>query len=220
MIELLKGTCVDRDNANLIIDVSGVGYGVEIPKNLFNEFNEGEDVTVWIHTHVKEDVLKLYGFEKKLTRDLFRMLLSLSGVGPKVGLAIISCFSVKQLLELINKEDSKTLESVPGVGARQSKKIIIEAKPKVKKFLEQMPLTVSERQPVLLQTADESSELICALEGLGYKKKEIEHTIKKIAAQLSGLGFQESFKLVMAEMSAGMSQKIKKTDALAHSEKY
>lgn len=136
MIERLTGQCVAKSLHSIVLDVNGVGYGVEMTESALMDIEiSDEPLTVWIHTHVREDVLKLYGFPTHAERILFTLLISISGLGPKLAMGILGRFTTQALAQAVELEDASTLEEVPGIGARQSKKILLELKPKIQKLM-------------------------------------------------------------------------------------
>jgi len=131
VIARLRGTPVARRPDGLVLDVNGVGYLVAAtPSALRRADGEGE-VTLEIHTHVREDALQLYGFAEAAERELFEQLLSVSGIGPKVALAIVSGSSPTELRRAIVLEDTARFEAIPGIGKKTAQRVVLELKEKV-----------------------------------------------------------------------------------------
>src|SRR6478672_8399235 len=126
MIARLRGRIVGRAGSGLIVDVSGVGYLVHAPPSV-QRLGDG-DVTVEIHTVVREDALQLYGFATSEERELFELLLGVSGVGPKVALAILSGSSPAELRRAIARDDVKRFQAIPGVGLKTAQRVVLELK--------------------------------------------------------------------------------------------
>jgi Holliday junction DNA helicase RuvA len=169
MIGRLRGILVSRRGDVACIEVGGVGYEVTMtPRSHGALPGVGEEVVVHTHTHVREDEMSLYGFGSEADRDLFRVLLSAGGVGPKLALAISGTMSHQEIVRAIVTEDADALTVVPGVGKRGAQKIVLELAPKLAGFDAEVvgsPNTVSVRQ---------------ALEGLGYTTEEINGVMSEL----------------------------------------
>lgn len=146
----------------MVIEVGGVGYEVSVPVRALVELpGLGEDAVVHTHLYVREDQMALYGFDAADDRDLFRLLLGVSGVGPKVALAILSTMDADELRRVVATEDAAALTAVPGIGKRSAQKLLLELAPK-------LDLPDAEIDP-----SGTRSEVRAALEGLGYQPDEI-----------------------------------------------
>ena len=127
MFGRLKGIIVDKEADGAVIDVGGAGYALSLPLNTLAALPPlNQEVTLWIHTHVREDVIRLFGFETKRDRTAFRTLLKISGVGPKVALAVIGALNGSALLEAVQNADTKRLSSIPGIGKKTAERMILE----------------------------------------------------------------------------------------------
>ncbi|MGE5273472.1 MAG: Holliday junction branch migration protein RuvA [Verrucomicrobiota bacterium] len=131
MIARLRGTPVAHRPDGLVLDVDGVGYLVAATPSAVRRADGGGEVTLEIHTHVREDTLQLYGFADAAERELFEHLLSVSGVGPKVALAIVSGSSPAELRRAIALEDTARFEAIPGIGKKTAQRVVLELKEKV-----------------------------------------------------------------------------------------
>ena len=135
MIEFLKGFVVKRHSKGVVLLVDGVGYGVELPLGALCEQKVGDDeVTLWIHTRVREDQLKLFGFQSWEEKEAFEVLISLSKVGPKVALAVLSTMSLSMLKDCVEEKNIELLQLVPGVGRRTAEKMLVELDAKIDKI--------------------------------------------------------------------------------------
>ena len=124
MIEYISGKVLCRTPTSLVIDVQGVGYGVEMPLSALCEVPpRGEIISLWIDTYVREDALRLFGFLSLEDRQTFIMLRSVSGIGPKIALAILSTFDATSLRQVVLQNKASLLESVPGIGRRTAEKV-------------------------------------------------------------------------------------------------
>ena len=127
MIGRLTGKIADKESDGAVIDVNGVGYAVLLPLNTLAVLPPlNESVTLWIHTHVREEELRLFGFETKQDRTAFRTLLKISGIGPKVALAVIGALNGPELITAVQTADSKRLSAIPGIGKKTAERMILE----------------------------------------------------------------------------------------------
>lgn len=178
MIGWLNGRIVDKQNpGKLVVDVSGVGYDVEtsLPTFFQVEATDGM-ISLHIHTIVREDALLLYGFLEQQERALFRALIKVNGVGPKMAMAILSSISPDEFIQCIYQKNTEFLIKLPGIGKKTAERLVVE----MKDGLQQLPQTgrVLESHPrTALRQQDEA---IKALESLGYKPQEAIKMINKI----------------------------------------
>jgi len=129
MIAELRGKLVRRNPAGVVVDVSGVGYSMLVPMSTFKELGEeGSDVHIFTHTHVREDALDLFGFLTEAERSIFRELISISGIGPKLALAVLSGLSPQVFHRAVIEEDMALLTSVSGIGKKTAQRMIVELK--------------------------------------------------------------------------------------------
>lgn len=174
MFDYLKGQ-VDYKTTNYVaVDVNGVGYKVFISLRTYDTITEGENIKIYIYNHIKEEEFKLVGFLNKKERNLFEMLLSVKGIGVSLALAIMSTFHIDEIKTLILREDYLTLKKVPKLGQKKSQQIILDLKNKINKLD-----VVSDSSVLLENYSNIEEELIMALEGLGYNKKDIEKLIDR-----------------------------------------
>ena len=169
MIASLTGTITDYNGACLIIDVNNVGYGVTVGRG---NWKIGEQVKIYTHLHVREDIMALYGFKTHEELSLFEMLLTVSGVGPKLATAVLSAGNVEQITHAIRTNDTTFLETVSGLGKKNSAKIIIELKNKLGGGNENL-------------LSEGSGDLIEALMALGYNRQEAMERAKLVDKTLS-----------------------------------
>lgn len=176
MITKLSGTISEKKTSSITVDVGGVGYGVAIPLSTFCSLPElGEAVSLFIHTNVREDAIQLFGFMREVEREAFRVLIAISGVGPKVAIAVLSGISVENLASAVQKEDSALLEAIPGIGKKTAQRIVLELKGKFK------GLALTTETGLALAGFVAKDDALSALMNLGYKeavaKKAIEAVI-------------------------------------------
>ena len=175
MIGSLRGRLAYKQAPQLIVECQGVGYEVEAPMSTFLELPPvGENLFLFTHLVVREDAHMLYGFASEEERGLFRLLLKISGVGAKMGLAILSTLSADHFRQCVEFEDAATLVKVPGVGKKTAERLIIEMRDKI-----DQPIA-SAGVPTLSVVATPKSEAIDALMALGYKAKEVNRLIGEL----------------------------------------
>jgi len=172
MIAMLRGVLELREEDAIIVDVNGVGYYVNVPASVMNTLGrEGSDVSLYTHLHVRENELSLYGFSTLDQRALFQQLLTVSGIGPRVAMALLSAFSPEQLRLAIAEGNVSLLTQAPGVGKRTAERMILDLKGKI---------DLAELAPT-----DEPSladaEVIAALESLGYSHSEAQDAVRHIS---------------------------------------
>lgn len=132
MIEFLRGTILHRDDEHVVLEASGVGYGLDLPAPTAMRLGGiGDDAELWVYTHVGEDVLRLYGFQTRHEREVFEIFLGISGVGPRLALAILSTFSAPELVQIVLRGDAAALKAVPGVGLKKAEKLLLELKGRI-----------------------------------------------------------------------------------------
>lgn len=176
MIAQLSGTLVFKSPQHLIIDVGGVGYRVFVSLNSFSDLPEvNSPVTVYTHTHMREDQLLLYGFTTQEEKNVFQKCISVSGVGPKMAMTILSGIPAQELAEAIAREDLLRLQSIPGVGKKTAERIVIELKDK---FI-QNKYTVAQSE-TQNKTNSVFNDTLSALINLGYQKPQAEKAVKAV----------------------------------------
>jgi holliday junction DNA helicase RuvA len=177
MIGFLKGRLAAKNPPFLLIDVNGVGYELEAPMSTFYGLPAaGEAVALFTHLVVREDAHILFGFGTEGERRLFRGLLKVSGVGPKIALGILSGASVEDFLRTIEAEDVAMLTRIPGIGRKTAERVIIEMRDSVKKL--SMSHLGADSAPAFTAPASPQSEAYAALVALGYKPPEVTRLLK------------------------------------------
>jgi len=178
MIALISGKIVYKGISHVIVDVQGVGYRVFIPLTTFYELPEtGEPVTLHIHTNVKQDAINLFGFYTIQERDLFQLMISVSGIGPKMSMNILSGISAQELLGAISGGNVGKLIRIPGVGKKMAERLILELKEKVvkKMMMEESPeIGLQNRMDDMI-----AEDVLSALVNLGYKNNIAKDALDK-----------------------------------------
>ncbi|UCF72597.1 MAG: Holliday junction branch migration protein RuvA [Deltaproteobacteria bacterium] len=181
MIAHITGILFSKTPQSVIIDTAGVGYQIFIPLSTFYQLpDEMEKVSLHVYTHVREDVLQLFGFQTEIEKKLFLLLISVSGIGPKVALNILSGIELGDLLSAIVRADSERIAAVPGVGRKTSQRITLELNEKVSDLSEGMGVRPTEKAEI--RHKEDFDDALSALINLGYPsrsaKKAIEHALR------------------------------------------
>lgn len=183
MIGRLRGLIIEKQPPKVLIEVGGVGYEVFMPMTCFYELpDNGKEVIVLTHFAVREDAQILYGFNHEQERELFRELIKVNGVGPKLALAILSGMSAQQFISAVEQGEIKTLVKLPGVGTKTAERLIVEMKDRLKRFGEDLSTTSSIISSSDLKKSSNQieSEAVSALIALGYKPQEASRIISKV----------------------------------------
>jgi len=179
MIEFISGRLVSHDMTGVVIEQSGIGYYISVPTpqiaQLQQQAHEKERVLVYTELIVREDSLSLYGFVNRAERSMFRMLLSVSRVGPQLACSILSKASIDEIATSILQEEEGVLTAVPGIGQKNAKRIILELKDKMKKYYaeSQAQIAPSSKEPA-------HSDAVLALVALGFERQEAEIAIREV----------------------------------------
>ncbi len=178
MIGWLDGHIVDKHQpGKLVLNVNGVGYDVETSLNTFFQLDTlSGSIGLHIHTVVREDALLLYGFLDKQERALFRALIKVNGVGPKMAIAILSSITPNEFIQCIKQEKAAFLTKLPGIGKKTAERLVIEMRDSIKQFSE--PASDISLKPINLMRGQD--EAVSALEALGYKPQEALKAVNKL----------------------------------------
>ena len=194
MIARLSGTLSEKTPGRIIIDVDGVGYDVQVPLSTFYVIGEtGGSVTVRVHTHVREDVIALYGFATGLEQDLFERLISISGIGPKLALAVLSGIETPDLVRAIKAQDVARLTAIPGIGKKTAERIGLELKDRLPQSVQAAADAAKPASPQDQLRAD----LVSALLNLGYQRAAAEKAIEQELKAAPEAGFETALRSVL-----------------------
>lgn len=184
MIASLRGTIIAKDLQHVVVDVAGVGYRVSVSAQTLAELpDQGNSVFLLCYTHVREDQLQLFGFLSAIEQKTFEQLISISGVGPKLAMTILSGMAANQVQQAISEGDLAKLTSIPGVGRKTAERLVVELRDKMTKLVMTDPA-----QPA---TTPAVYEVIEALVNLGYKRAQAERATKEAASNKEELGSSE-----------------------------
>ncbi len=193
MIAHLRGKLIEKDTSRVVVDVNGVGYEVCVPLTTFSAMPErGGEVSIDIHTHVREDVIALYGFSTRRERSIFEKLMTISGIGPKLAVTILSGGSVDDLISAIRRGDLGRLTAIPGVGKKTAERITLELKDKLQEFA----ATTPEKSGVEV-------DVLSALENLGYNRVLAESALRRAQEGDREAPFDVLFKRTLQILTKG-----------------
>lgn len=173
MITHIKGKMVEKNPTDVVVDCNGVGYLLNISLNTFSQIPDQENVHLFTHLHVREDAQTLYGFASKGEREVFRLLISVSGIGTNTARTMLSSLTPKQIREGIATEDVALIQSIKGIGAKTAQRVIIDLKDKIIKIYDIDEVSVNRNNT-------NKEEALSALEVLGFAKKQAERIVDKI----------------------------------------
>jgi len=198
VIAFLRGRVIDKQPNRIIVDVSGVGYDVHVPLSTFYEVGDaGAEVSLRVYTHVREDTLQLFGFLTDLERQVFERLIGISGIGPKLAIAVLSGMDSRDVIAAIQRADVARLTGIPGIGKKTAERIVLELKDRLMQLAVPVAAGVSAAAP----TGDRLREdLLSALQNLGYHRPQAE---KAIDASLKGnadTNFEQALRAALREM--------------------
>jgi Holliday junction DNA helicase RuvA len=200
MIGQLKGQLLQKRPNMVLVDVKGVGYEVFIPLTSFYELpGEGSEITLKIHTHAREDALILFGFCSQREKDLFLKLISISGVGPKLAIVILSGAQVEELAQAIAEGNLARLTAIPGVGRKTAERLILELKSQVTPFL--LPEHMEKARDESKLTALEE-DVLSALTNLGYSRSLAEKSLSIVLRSTAGeRSFEEILRNTLRQLA-------------------
>jgi Holliday junction DNA helicase RuvA len=193
MIGLLRGQVLEKHPNRVIVDVHGVGYEVHVPLSTYYQIgDEGSDVTLRVYTHVREEALQLYGFLTDLERQLFERLIGISGIGPKLAVALLSGMEPRDLLAAVQRADVARLTGVPGIGKKTAERIVLELKDRVAG----LGFTPAAEAPSASPEDQLKGDVLSALQNLGYHRPLAEKALEAAFADAVGGASPASFERV------------------------
>jgi Holliday junction DNA helicase RuvA len=197
MIAFLRGRVLDKFPNRIILDVSGVGYEVHVPLSTYYEIGEaGSDVSLRVHTHVREDSLQLFGFLTPLEQLLFERLIGISGIGPKLAVSVLSGIDSRELVVAVQRADVARLTRIPGVGKKTAERIVLELKDRLKDVA-----PAPEAEGAQPSTGDRlRNDLISALENLGYHRPLAEKAVDASHKSDGGATFEDALRSALREL--------------------
>ena len=185
MIGCLIGEVLALEAPTVLLNVNGVGYEIDTPLTTFCQLKKGQKITLWTHLAVREDAQLLYGFLDAQEKTIFRTLLKVNGVGPKMALGILSTLSVELLIHTVEHEDINTLIKVPGVGKKTAERLMIELRDRFKAMSNEVSSSNSTVTQIQFTGNSAVAEAEAALQSLGYKPAETQKLINAVKADFT-----------------------------------
>jgi Holliday junction DNA helicase RuvA len=197
MIAFLRGRILSKQPNLLIVDVHGVGYQVQVPLSTYYDVgDEGTEISLRIYTHVREDALQLYGFLTLLEQQLFERLISISGIGPKLAIAVLSGIEPGDLVSAVQHANVARLTTIPGVGKKTSERIVLEMKDRIAQLV--APAGASEAAaPTGGKLRD---DLLSALQNLGYHRPLAERAVNAVLNGEADSTFEHALRAALREL--------------------
>ena len=187
MITHLKGKLVEKSPTNVVIEVNGIGYWVNISLTTFSQIPDNENIKLYTHLQIKEDSHSLYGFYSKKEREIFRLLISVSGVGTSTAITMLSSLDPQQVVEAISSNNVSIVQSVKGIGSKTAQRLIIELRDKILKIYDLDETYVNSNNTT-------REEALSALEVLGINKKSSERLVDNIIKENQDISVEEIIK--------------------------
>ncbi len=193
MITSIKGKLVEKNPTYAVIECNGIGYFIHISLQTFSNIPNVESIKLFTHLSIRDDAHILYGFFEKIEREIFRLLISVSGVGPSTAIAMLSSMTSKQIQQAIASEDVTAIQSVKGIGIKTAQRVIVDLKDKILKTF-----NISEE----LLTSDNTIkyEALSALEVLGFSRKNIEKILQNIIQETPNITLEELIKQALKNL--------------------
>ena len=192
MITQIKGRLVEKSPTELVVDCNGVGYSINISLNTFSQLNDEENIKLFTHLIVKEDSHTLFGFSTKSERELFKLLISVSGVGASTARTMLSSLTPVEIISSINNEDVNSVQSIKGIGSKTAQRIILELKDKV--------LSLESDDSQIQMISKDADEAITALEELGYSRKQTSKIVNQIKTENHGISVESLIKKALNKL--------------------
>nr|WP_174505512.1 Holliday junction branch migration protein RuvA [Acinetobacter sp. Marseille-Q1620] len=199
MIGCLIGEVLALEAPTVVLNVNGIGYEIDTPLSTFCQLQKGQKVTLWTHLAVREDAQLLYGFIHAQEKTIFRTLLKVNGVGPKMALGILSTLSVELLIHTIENDDVNTLVKVPGVGKKTAERLMIELRDRFKALSNVSTPANSTVTQIQFSSNSPVAEAEAALQSLGYKPAEAQKAVAAVKGE-----FTESADIIRAALKSMM----------------
>ena len=200
MIHTIRGRLIERKPTLIVVEVNGIGYEVNIPLSTFEKLPEvNQECFIWIHHHIREGSEALYGFASREEREFFQLLISISGIGPRLAIGMMSGTSVDDFRQRIISGDIKSLTALPGIGPKTAKRIIVELKEKFVELPSDDLLIPAARS----RMSSIENDAFLALLSLGYRKHEAQKVMEKVRKKFPEIEDVETYiKVALKEMES------------------
>ncbi|WP_422081742.1 Holliday junction branch migration protein RuvA [Ulvibacterium sp.] len=187
MIHHLKGKLIEKNPTHVIIECGGVGYFVNISLHTFSKISDSESINLFTHLQVKEDSHTLFGFAEKSEREIFRLLLSVSGIGSSTARTMLSSLSPPQIREAIANDNVATIQAIKGIGAKTAQRVILDLRDKILKVYDMGEVSIDSNNT-------NKEEALSALEVLGFARRQAEKAVDKVLNQDPSLSVENIIK--------------------------
>ena len=191
MIGFLTGKIISSKPTQIILDVNGVGYLVNISISTFEKISDKESISLYIHTSVKEDSITLFGFYTQSEKEMFELLISISGIGPKVSLGILSGIAVDDLKDAIANGNVSRLIAIPGIGRKTAERVVLELRSKVDSI----------KPDGSIKETSNKDEAVSALATLGYQRQIAEKVVRDLLSENPGYSLEELIRKALAGLN-------------------
>ena len=193
MITQLKGKLVEKNPTYAVIDCNGVGYLLHISLNTYSALPDNENVLLYTHLSIREDAHTLYGFFSKVEREIFRLLTSVSGVGPSIARTMLSSMTSEEIQQAIASENVKAIQSVKGIGVKTAQRVIVDLKDKILKIFDLDEVSIT-------QNNTNKEEALSALEVLGFTRKQVDRVIGNILKETPKASVEQLIKQALKNL--------------------
>jgi Holliday junction DNA helicase RuvA len=198
MIAFLRGHVLEKQPNRIAVDVQGVGYELHVPLSTYYEIgDEGSEVFLRVYTHVREDALQLYGFLTDLERQMFERLIAVSGIGPKLAVAVLSGLETRDLVAAVQRSDVAKLTTIPGVGKKTAERIVLELKDRLAHIA--VPAAAG-TVPVSSAGDRLRADLLSALQNLGYHRPQAEKAVEKVLTVTPDAVLEDALRSALREL--------------------
>ncbi|HEY3094058.1 MAG TPA: Holliday junction branch migration protein RuvA [Vicinamibacterales bacterium] len=197
MIAFLRGRVLDKHPNRIVVDVNGVGYELYVPLSTYYDVGDaGSEISLRVHTHVREDALQLFGFLTALEQQLFERLIAISGIGPKLAIAVLSGIESRELVASVRRADVARLTRIPGIGKKTAERIVLELKDRLADVA-----AADAGATVEAASVDRlRDDLVSALENLGYHRPLAEKAADAARARDGSAAFEDALKSALREL--------------------
>jgi Holliday junction DNA helicase RuvA len=198
MIAFLRGRVLDKQPNRVVVDVEGVGYEVHVPLSTYYDLgDEGTETALRVHTHVRDDALQLYGFLTALELQLFERLIGISGIGPRLAIAVLSGIETRELVTAVQRADVARLTRMPGVGRKTAERIVLELKDR----FAQLVVPAGTGPPGAAASSGRlRDDLLSALQNLGYQRTLAERAVDATLVSTGDPGFEQALRAALREL--------------------